>query len=36
LAASKSAKVDTVESESTAVTTLEVIPITPEVLKVKR
>ena len=35
LAASKSAKVDTVESESTAVTTLEVIPITPTTVKVE-
>ena len=35
LAASKSAKVDTVESESTAVTTLETIPITPTTVKVE-
>ena len=35
LAASKSAKVDTVESESTAVTTLEAIPITPTTVKVE-
>ena len=35
LAASISAKLDTVESESTAVTTLEVIPITPTTVKVE-
>jgi hypothetical protein len=35
LAASKSAKVDFVESESTAVTTLETIPITPTTVKVE-
>lgn len=35
LAASKSAKVDTVESKSTAVTALEVIPITPSTVKVE-
>ncbi len=35
LAASKSAKVDTVESRSTAVTALEVIPITPTTVKME-